>query len=95
MALTALILTSRMGSAHPTAGDAYQMNAIATVYLGSTAFKEGEPNLLGTIIGALIIGVLKNGMTLMNIDYYYQDIAQGILILFAVAVTSMQRSRKK
>ena len=95
MALTALILTSRMGSAHPTAGDAYQMNAIARVYLGSTAFKEGEPNLLGTIIGALIIGVLKNGMTLMNIDYYYQDIAQGILILFAVAVTSMQRSRKK
>lgn len=95
MALTALVMTSRMGSAHVTAGDAYQLQAIATVYLGATAFKEGEPNLLGTVLGALILGVLKNGMTLMNISYYYQDIAQGLVILIAVAITSLQRARKK
>lgn len=95
MALTALVMTSRMGSAHVTAGDAYQLQAIATVYLGATAFKEGEPNLLGTVLGALILGVLKNGMTLMNIPYYYQDIAQGLVILIAVAITSLQRARKK
>lgn len=95
MGITALVLTSRMGSAHVTAGDSYQMNAIATVYLGATAFKEGEPNLAGTVLGALILGVLKNGMTLMNIEYFYQDIAQGIVILLAVAITSLQRSRKK
>ena len=88
-------MTSRMGSAHVTAGDAYQLQAIATVYLGATAFKEGEPNLLGTVLGALILGVLKNGMTLMNIPYYYQDIAQGLVILIAVAITSLQRARKK
>ena len=95
MALTALVMTSRMGSAHVTAGDAYQLQAIATVYLGATAFKEGEPNLLGTVLGALILGVLKNGMTLMNIPYYYQDIAQGLVILIAVAITSLQRARKR
>lgn len=95
MALTALVMTSRMGSAHVTAGDAYQLQAIATVYLGATAFKEGEPNLLGTVLGALILGVLKNGMTMMNIPYYYQDIAQGLVILIAVAITSLQRARKK
>lgn len=66
-----------------TAADSYQMQAIATVYLGATAFKEGEPNLAGTLLGALILGVLKNGMTLMNISYYYQDIAQGVVILLA------------
>ena len=95
MALTALVMTSRMGSAHVTAGDAYQLQAIATVYLGATAFKEGEPIVLGTVLGALILGVLKNGMTLMNIPYYYQDIAQGLVILIAVAITSLQRARKK
>ena len=95
MGITALILTSRMGSAHVTAGDTYLMQAIATVYLGGTAFKEGEPNLAGTILGALILGVLKNGMTLMNVEYYYQDIAQGIVILLAVIITSLQRNRKK
>lgn len=95
MAITALVLTSRMGSAHVTAADTYQMQAIATVYLGATAFKEGEPNLAGTLLGALILGVLKNGMTLMNIAYYYQDIAQGVVILLAVVITSLQRNRKK
>ena len=95
MGITALVLTSRMGSAHVTAGDTYLMQAIATVYLGGTAFKEGEPNLAGTILGALILGVLKNGMTLMNVEYFYQDIAQGIVILLAVIITSLQRNRKK
>ena len=47
------------------------------------------------MLGALILGVLKNGMTLMNIPYYYQDIAQGLVILIAVAITSLQRARKK
>lgn len=95
MAITALVMTSRMGSAHVTAGDTYQLQTIATVYLGATAFREGEPNLLGTFLGALILGVLKNGMTLMNVEYYYQDIAQGFVILLAVAITSLQRARKK
>jgi ribose transport system permease protein len=95
MGVTALVLTSRLGSAHPLAGDGYLMDAIACVYLGGTVFKEGEPNLGGTVVGALILGVLTNGMTLLNVSYYFQDIAQGIVILLAVTITSWQRSRKK
>ncbi len=95
VALTSLVLTSRLGSAHPLAGDGLLMDAIATVYLGGTAFKDGEPNLGGTFVGALIIGVLGNGLTLLNVPYYYQNITKGIVILLAVTITSLQRIKKK
>lgn len=94
-ALGAIILSSRLKTCHPTAGDAYMMDALATVYVGATAFKNGEPNILGTFIGALIIGVLNNGLTLCNVSYYSQDIAKGAVILLAVTITSIQRARKK
>lgn len=93
--ITALVLTSRLGSAHPLAGDAYLMDTIACVYLGGTVFKEGEPNLAGTFVGALIMGVLTNGLTLLNVMYYYQAIIKGVVILAAVTITSLQRIKKK
>lgn len=95
MAVASLILLSRLGAAHTTAGDGYNMTCVAVVYLGSTMFKEGEHNLLGSLFGALIMGVLTNGMTLMNLPYYYQNIAQGAVILLAVAVSSVMRAKKK
>lgn len=94
-AVTAIMLTSRLGSAHPQAAEDYLLNAIAAVWLGSTAFKDGEPNLAGTILGALIIGTMANGLTIMNVSYYYQDIATGLIILLAVIITSIQRQHKK
>ena len=93
--ITAVMLTSRMGSAHPQAAEDYLLDAIAAVWLGGTAFKDGEPNLAGTMLGALIIGTMKNGLTIMNIEYYYQDIATGLIILLAVIITSIQRNNKK
>lgn len=93
--LTGIVMTSRLGNAHPLACDGLMMDAIAAVYLGGTVFKEGEPNLMGTFIGALIIGVLSNGLTLLNVPYYNQDITQGIVIIVAVAITSIMRTRKK
>ena len=71
------------------------MDALATVYVGATAFKNGEPNILGTFVGALIIGVLNNGLTLCNVPYYSQDIAKGAVIFLAVTITSIQRAKKK
>lgn len=94
-ALGAIILSSKLQTCHPSAGNAYMMDALATVYVGATAFKNGEPNIMGTFIGALIIGVLNNGLTLCNVSYYSQDIAKGAVILLAVTITSIQRSRKK
>ncbi len=94
-AITAIVLTSRLGSAHPLAGESYLLNAIAAVFLGSTSFKDGEPNLAGTVLGALVIGTMANGLTILNIEYYYQDIATGLIILLAVTVTSIQSMKKK
>lgn len=61
---------------------------------GGTAFKDGEPNLAGTLLGALIIGTMANGLTILNVSYYYQDIATGLIILAAVIITSVQKSHK-
>ncbi len=94
IALTGIVLTSRLGSAHPLAADGMMMDALAAVFLGGTAYKEGEPNLLGTFLGALIIGVLNNGLTLLGVSYYYQDITKGVVLILAVAITSLQRMRK-
>lgn len=94
-ALGALILSSKLQTCHPTGGDNYLMDALATVYVGATAFKGGEPNVLGTFIGALIIGVLNNGLTLCNVAYYNQDIAKGAVIFLAVTITCIQRAKKK
>ncbi|MFE8698433.1 ABC transporter permease [Cytobacillus sp. FJAT-53684] len=93
-ALTAVVLTSHMAGASPTAGEFMLLDAIAVVFLGGTAFKNGEPNLAGTLVGALIIGVLVNGLTLLNVPYYFQDVTKGILIILAVSITSLQRIRK-
>lgn len=93
--ITAVIMTSRLGSAHPQAAEDYLLNAIAAVWLGGTAFKNGEPNLAGTLLGALIIGTMANGLTILNVSYYYQQVATGLIILAAVIITSIQKNHKK
>ena len=93
--VTAVIMTSRLGSAHPQAAEDYLLNAIAAVWLGGTAFKNGEPNLAGTLLGALIIGTMANGLTILNVSYYYQQVATGLIILAAVIITSIQKNHKK
>lgn len=85
-ALSGVIVTSRIGSASPNAGSGYELDAIAAVVLGGTSLAGGEGTIVGTIIGAMIIGVLNNGLNLMNVSPFYQLIVKGIVILFAVLV---------
>lgn len=92
--IAAVILVSKLGQANPTAGEAYLLDAMAAVYLGATVFKDGEPNLPGTFLGALIIGTVSNGLTLMSMPYYIKDIATGIIIIVAVTVTAIQKMKK-
>lgn len=83
-AIAGLIITSRLSSAQPTAGDGYELDAIAAVVLGGTSMVGGQGTILGTIVGALIIGVLNNALNLMDVQSYYQLIAKGVVILIAV-----------
>lgn len=83
-AVSGVIVTSRIGSASPNAGTGFELDAIAAVVLGGTSLSGGEGSISGTIIGAMIIGVLNNGLNLMNVSPFYQSIVKGIVILIAV-----------
>lgn len=83
-ALSALILTSRLNSAQPTAGTSYELDAIAAVVLGGTSLTGGKGWIFGTLVGALIIGVLNNGLNLIGVSSFFQQVVKGAVILFAV-----------
>jgi ribose transport system permease protein len=83
-ALAGIILTSRLDSAQPTAGTAYELDAIAAVVLGGTSLSGGRGWIFGTFVGALIIGVLNNGLNLLNVSSFYQQVIKGVVILLAV-----------
>lgn len=85
-AVSGIIVTSRIGSASPNAGSGFELDAIAAVVLGGTSLAGGEGSIVGTIIGAVIIGVLNNGLNLMNVSPFYQLIVKGLVILLAVMI---------
>lgn len=83
-AVAGIIITSRLYSAQPTAGSGYELDAIAAVVLGGTKLAGGKGKVTGTIIGALIIGVLSNALNILDVSSYYQMMVKGIVILIAV-----------
>lgn len=82
--LAGVLLASRIGSASPTGGDAYCLNAFATIFIGKTLFKEGIPNVLGTVVGVALFTILANGLTIMQVPTFVQNIVTGVIIVFAV-----------
>lgn len=90
-ALAGILITARLGSAQPTAGAGYELDAIAAVVLGGTSMAGGVGTIAGTAIGALIIGILNNALNLMKVPSYYQDVAKGIVILAAVLLDRKQK----
>lgn len=85
-ALVGMLLAARLGSANPTGGGGYLLSAYAAIFLGMTAFREGEANIPGTLVGAAIIAVIGNGLTILGVPTYLQDIITGAIILAAVLV---------
>jgi ribose transport system permease protein len=81
-----MLLASRLGSAHPTGGDGYNLRSYAAVFLGRTMFREGTPNIWGTFIGAAILGILANGLTILQVPTFIQNILTGVIIILAVVV---------
>ncbi|MNZ61174.1 Ribose transport system permease protein RbsC [compost metagenome] len=90
--ISGIILTSRLNSAQPTAGASYELDAIAAVVLGGTSLTGGKGWIVGTLIGAVIIGVLNNGLNLLNVSSFYQQVVKGAVILIAVL---LDRSKKR
>ncbi|MBC1433800.1 ribose ABC transporter permease [Listeria rocourtiae] len=88
--IAGIILTSRLNSAQPTAGVSYEMDAIAAVVLGGTSLSGGKGRLFGTLIGALIIGTINNGLNLLGVSSFYQQIVKGLVIIIAVLLDRRQ-----
>lgn len=89
-ALAGIIITSRLSSAQPTAGSGYELDAIAAVVLGGTSLAGGVGSVIGTIVGAFIIGILNNALNLLSVTSYYQLLAKGLVILIAVLIDKKQ-----
>lgn len=85
-ALSGILLTSRLYSAQPNAAEGYELDAIAAAVLGGTSLTGGQGTVVGTFIGALIIAVVNNGMNLLGLEYYFQDIVKGLIIIVAVFI---------
>jgi len=90
-ALAGIIITSRLSSAQPTAGMGYELDAIAAVVVGGTSLAGGRGYIMGTLIGALIIGVLNNALNLLDVSSYFQMIVKAAVILLAVLVDNKQK----
>ena len=94
-AVAAVILTARLNSAQPTAGTMYELDAIAATVIGGTSLLGGEGTIMGALIGALIMGVLRNGLNLLNVSSFFQQVVIGVVIIGAVLVDmSLKRHRR-
>ncbi len=91
--LAGVILTARMASGEPTSGAGYELDVIAAVVLGGTSLSGGTGTMLGTLIGAFIMGVLDNGLAMLNVPPFVQMICSGLVIVLAVGV-NMRKSRE-
>ena len=92
-ALSGILLSSRMNSGQPNAGLMYELDAIAAVVVGGTSLSGGKGSIIGTFIGAMLIAVLRNGLNLLNVGSYVQQVVIGVVILLAVLVDQIRKKR--
>lgn len=92
--IVSLILTARTNSANPNAADGYELDAIAAAVIGGTSMSGGKGLILGTITGALIIGIMNNGLDLFNISSYAQQVVKGAIIIGAVLIDRINEGKK-
>jgi len=85
-AVGGIMVTSRLDSAQPNAGISYELDSIAAVVIGGTSLSGGRGSILGTVQGAIIIGVLNNGLVLLNVSPFWQQVVKGLVILIAVII---------
>jgi ribose transport system permease protein len=89
-----LILVGRLGAADPTLGNLWELDAIAAAAIGGASLMGGKGSVVGTLLGAIILGALRNGLTLMNVQAFYQLLATGLIILVAMLIDRATRGRE-
>lgn len=93
-AIAGLVQTGRLNSFQPTIGIGFELNVIAAVILGGTRLNGGEGTVSGTVLGVLILGVLNNGLVLLDVTSFWQEVVRGTVIILAVAVDELRRRRR-
>ena len=93
--ITGILIASRVGSANTTAGEGYFLKAYAAVFIGCTVSRKGVPNVIGTLVGTAILGILANGLTMLQMPTYMQDMITGAIIIFAVIMQKLGRDDAK
>ncbi|WP_114192392.1 ABC transporter permease [Edaphovirga cremea] len=91
--LASLILIGRLGAAEPTMGNLWELDAIAAAAIGGASLMGGKGSIIGTLIGAIILGSLRNGLTLLNIQAFYQLLATGLIIIIAMLIDRATRGK--
>ncbi|WP_027084963.1 ABC transporter permease [Cohnella panacarvi] len=94
-AIGGILFAARIGSGQIDAGAPMLMEAVAAVFVGYSVFAAGRPNIIGTFVGAVLMGVMVNGMTMMNVQYYTTDIIKGAVLVLALSVTFIHLYRRK
>jgi inositol transport system permease protein len=92
--LSGFLLSARLGSAEAVAGVSYELRVIAAVVIGGTSLFGGIGGVGGTVVGSLLLGVLLNGLVMLDVSAYYQQVVIGIIIVFAVAFDTYAKSRR-
>ncbi len=91
--LGAVILVARLGAAEPTLGNLWELEAIAAAAIGGASLMGGKGSIVGTILGAIVLGAMRNGLTLLNVQAFYQLLATGMIIIMAMLVDRLTRGR--
>ncbi|NIK67709.1 MULTISPECIES: ABC transporter permease [unclassified Paenibacillus] len=94
-AIGGILYAARVGTGQIDAGAPMMMESVAAVFIGYSVLGAGRPNVIGTFFGAILIGVLLNGMTMMKVQYYANDIVKGVVLVLALAVTFIHLSRRR
>jgi inositol transport system permease protein len=91
--LAGILLTARITTGQPNAGAGFELDAIAAAIIGGTSTSGGTGTMMGTLIGALLIGVISNGLDLLNVTSYYQQVVMGAIIIGAVVLDSWNQKK--
>jgi ribose/xylose/arabinose/galactoside ABC-type transport system permease subunit len=93
-ALAGIIMVGRINTGQPIAGQGWEIDAIAAAIVGGTALSGGQGTIIGTLIGAALIGVMSNAMVLMSVSMYFQQVFTGLVLIGVVAIDTIKSRRK-